>query len=165
MHFEYVLSPNIYEAPNKCQILSWDVKRGTAHASEECGSQGRKMCRPWYTEKKSHVLQWRCVQRRKWMQGGGRGVREASQRGWCLNQGALDGFLRSAKKIRVFRAEGNSQGMNKHATFRRVVHGPVRTLRAREAAGKKWSQLILCIRKTILATVGWTVSREGKRKK
>lgn len=56
MHSEYVLSSNIYEAPNKCQILSWDVKRGTAHASEECGSQGRQMCRPWYTEK-SHVLQ------------------------------------------------------------------------------------------------------------
>lgn len=36
----FVLSSNIYEAPNKCQILSWDVKRGTAHASEERGSQG-----------------------------------------------------------------------------------------------------------------------------
>lgn len=51
----------------------------------------------------------------------------------------MDGFLRSAKKIKVFQAEGNDsicQGMSKHVTFREVVHGPVRTLRARGAAGK-----------------------------
>lgn len=92
-------------------------------------------------------------------------VREASQRGWCLNQGALDDFLRSAKKIRVFQAEGNNsiwQGMSKRVTFREAVHGPVRTLRARGAAGKKWSQLILCIRKIILGYSGLDCIKGGE---
>lgn len=153
----FVLSSNIYEVPNKCQILSWDVKRGTAHASEELGSQGRQMCRPWYTEK-SHVVQWRCIQRRAWIHGGGwLWVREASQRGWCLNHRWLSQIGKKEKGISSRRNNSICQGMSKHVTFREVVHGPVRTLRARGAAGKKWSQLILCIRKITLATVGWTV--------
>lgn len=151
-NFFLVLSSDIFEEPNSYQIRSWGCReRGTAHTpEEELSSQGRQLCRQWYSEK-SQAPQWRHIHI-TWMQEGG----------LTMRQGGLTKEMMAEPSFTGCPSQRGQKGKGYFTQKETIAHAKAGvsmghagkwcwTIKSKKGSSKKWSLLTLCIRTIILA--------------